>query len=90
MGAALTVTAVSSRRACAVSSTPVAVPLVAVGHTVVASLSGDDDEQLGHPQAEDASPVAAEPPLRPQELDPQADPALDLPRPVEDDDARTH
>ena len=66
-----------------------AVPLVAVGHTVVASLSGDEEEQLGHPQAEDASPVAAGPPLRPQELDPQADPALDLPRPVEDDDART-
>ena len=66
-----------------------AVPLVAVGHTVVVSLTEGGDEDLGDPTATEASPVAAEPPLRPQERDPQADPALDLNVPVEDDDART-
>jgi predicted PurR-regulated permease PerM len=66
-----------------------AVPLVAVGHTVAVSLSGRDDEDLGNPEGEEPSPVAAEPPLRPQELDPQADPARNSPRSVEDDDART-
>ena len=61
-----------------------AVPLVAVGHTVAVSLSGREDE-LGEPGE---SPVAAEPPLRPQEHDPQADPASQTAVTVEDDDAR--
>jgi predicted PurR-regulated permease PerM len=61
-----------------------AVPLVAVGHTVAVSLSGRDDDELGQPGE---SPVAAEPPLRPQDHHPQADPASDAPVPVEDDDA---
>jgi predicted PurR-regulated permease PerM len=65
-----------------------AVPLVAVGHTVAVSLNEGDDD-LGNPEAPDASPVAAEPPLRPQEHDPRADPAADLTGPVEDDDVRT-
>jgi putative heme transporter len=62
-----------------------AMPLVAVGHTVAVSLSGQDDDDLGRPGE---SPVGAEPPLRPQEHHPQADPASDAPVSVEDDDAR--
>jgi predicted PurR-regulated permease PerM len=65
-----------------------AVPLVAVGHTVAVSLS-DRDADLGDPRAPGASPVAAEPPLRPQDHDPDADPASDRAEPVDDDDVRT-
>jgi putative heme transporter len=60
-----------------------AVPLVAVGHTVVVSLSSREDD-LGEPGA---SPVGAEPELRPHERDPRADPASDEPVVVADDDA---
>jgi hypothetical protein len=55
----------------------------------VVSLSDRGDDDLGDPRAGDASPVAAETPLRPQELDPRADPAHDDHEPVQDDDART-